>query len=125
MAERARARSLPRLMILTGRIRAPASRLRPLLLMIMCFGTLRLFVLGAQFDSARTSRLLFHPPRTSSCCVFLHLRSDSPPNSPADADRKLSITGLLLIFHILYVPLTLITGLPSVGRSGNPLRRND
>lgn len=80
-------------MILTGRNRIPTPKLRPLLLMIMyehdsrrtlldgqqlptwCFGTLRLFVLGAQFDSARTSRLLFHPPRTSFCCVFLHLRT--------------------------------------------------
>lgn len=85
--------------------------------LLQCFGTMRLFVLGAQFDTARTSRLLFHPPRTSSCCVFLHLRTHPQilrliPHWKRHVD--FSIMGLLLIFDILYVPLTLITGLTSL-----------
>jgi hypothetical protein len=74
------------------------------------------FVLGAQFDTVRTSRLLFHPPQTPRC-VFLHLRTHPQilrmmPHRKRHVD--FSIMGLLLIFDILYVPLALITGLTSL-----------
>lgn len=95
--------------------------------LLQCFGTMCLFVLGAQFDTARTSRLLFHPPRTS-CCVFLHLRTHPQilrliPHQKRHVDTFYYGIALDLRHTICSAYPDNRTNV-SVGRSGNSFRRN-
>ncbi|KIK43171.1 hypothetical protein CY34DRAFT_725571 [Suillus luteus UH-Slu-Lm8-n1] len=145
MAERALARSLPRLMILTGEI-ALAPRLRPLLLMIMFEHGSRRTLLDDQqlptsvlwndasvrFGSAvryRTHVASFVPSPTDFFLLRVPAPTYSPPNSPADPASE---TSRRFFYYGIALDLrhTICSAYPnnrtnvSVGRSGNSFRRN-